>query len=170
MEVYVHQAMALQDLSLGSHLDSFALWYSRREPVFDRIVYTAAEIFRCPTTTIALSHDERIYHKSSIGLTDSARLVCDTLIDMTMRGDAPNVVADMFTDPRFVGNDALMTNPAIRFFVGVPLLSAQGRAPGMLAVMDTRPITPKIEQIAALTLLARQTQRLIAARLSEAII
>ena len=59
-------------------------------------------------------------------------------------------------DPLFAGNPLVSAEPAIRFFAGVGLFTADGEPIGTLCVVDMTPRILGAEQASALEVLGRQ--------------
>lgn len=74
------------------------------------------------------------------------------------------VMEDIPRDLRFRATTSGIGQRPLRFYAGVPLLGADGRARGVLCVMDARPRKLTAGQITGLQALARQAQQLMALR------
>lgn len=73
------------------------------------------------------------------------------------RPEAVTCVLDAAEDVRFAGNPLVRGGPAIRFYIGAPLIAPCGSALGALCAIDTRPRTVvTTEQQSVLTGLAAQ--------------
>jgi PAS domain S-box-containing protein len=80
----------------------------------------------------------------------------------------PLVVPNAHLDPRFVGNPLVVNPPHVTFYAGIPLGVGPDRLPvGTLCVIDQRPRTLAPDIIAHLTVLARQVEILLNARLRQ---
>jgi diguanylate cyclase (GGDEF)-like protein len=140
---------------------------SEPEKAFDALVSLTAQRFDCPISLLTLIDRDRQWIKAKTGL-DMAETGRDiAFCDHTIRGDAPFVVNDATTDPRFAGNPLVIGHPDIRFYAGAPIhvATAGGRhAIGALCVIDDKPRTITAEQLSALTRIASIAEALIAAR------
>ena len=74
------------------------------------------------------------------------------------------IVPDTLKDDRFRELPYVMRAPQLRFYAGVPIVTAEGYALGALCVMDVVPRTIQAEQVEALSMLARQATFLLRAR------
>ncbi len=79
-------------------------------------------------------------------------------------GTEPMIVPDARLDPRFADNPLVTGDPNIIFYLGVPVLTAQGHAVGTLCVVDDKPRELTSRQVAALVGLAGQVAGIIEAR------
>lgn len=66
------------------------------------------------------------------------------------------VVRDLVSDPRFADCPMVLDKTQIRFYAGVPLVSAENCVLGVLGVMDQRPRQLKQHQIKTLQILSHQ--------------
>ncbi len=125
------------------------------EIAFDRLVFTAAQIFRVPIAFISLIDNDRLRLKSRLGVgcTELARF--GTFCTATMEGNGPLVVDDAQMDERFRSSPYVTGRPKLRFYAGVALVAPDGTALGTLSVADTRPQTATDQQLWALCHLAR---------------
>lgn len=109
--------------------------------------------------------DNRQWFKARVGLT-----VLETPRDVSfcahalLQPDAPLVVPDATVDARFADNALVLTEPHIRFYAGVPLVTDEGDALGTLCVIDRTRRELSHSQLDALRALARHVQALIKLR------
>lgn len=126
------------------------------EKAFDDITHLAAYICGTPIALISLLDAERQWFKSKVGL-DVAQTPRD--IAFCAYAIKPNdilIVPDALADSRFANNPLVTSDPYIRFYAGVPLVTPEGHILGTLCVIDyvPRELTPK--QIEALLTLGHQ--------------
>lgn len=129
------------------------------EKAFDDITHLAAYICGTPIALISLLDAERQWFKSKVGL-DVAQTPRD--IAFCAYAIKPNdilIVPDALADSRFANNPLVTSDPYIRFYAGVPLVTPEGHILGTLCVIDyvPRELTPK--QIEALLTLGHQLAR-----------
>ncbi len=126
------------------------------EPAFDDLCHLAAQICGAPMAYIGFMDRARLWFKAHIGIPCAElpreRALCAHTIAQSHPILLPNALADL----RFANHPLVTGEPFIRFYAGIPLLTADGHAIGTLCVLDCHPrhISPKQEQ--ALTALARQ--------------
>ncbi|WP_158799300.1 ATP-binding protein [Pedobacter sp. L105] len=138
-------------------LHSFHILDTAEEKDFDDLTALASAICQTPIALISLVDQDRQWFKSHKGLPAS-----ETSRDFSFCAHAitsPNellIVPDASLDNRFSANPLVTGDTNIVFYAGVPLVSSEGFALGSLCIIDhqTRELT--IEQINALTILAKQ--------------
>uniref|UniRef100_A0A6H1ZPH0 Histidine kinase n=1 Tax=viral metagenome TaxID=1070528 RepID=A0A6H1ZPH0_9ZZZZ len=141
-------------------------------------------MFDAPSAMIGIVDGDRTMFRSNIGLgqSDMSRDLSVTGMLVAMGPEAVLVVEDALEDPRTVAHPMVVGPPFLRFFAGVSIRNAEGRAVGAIGVMDARPRpspTPaEIENLRVLArmaseivdqadLIARQTERFELLRLAE---
>jgi GAF domain-containing protein len=126
------------------------------EEAFDDLTRLAAHICQTPIALICLIDETRQWFKSKVGLaaTETPRntSICAHAI---LHGDAGLQLSDTERDPRFAANPLVTGDPHVRSYAGIPLLSPEGHALGVLSVCDHVPRTLTPEQFAALRALSR---------------
>jgi len=107
---------------------------------FDRIAATAAELFDVPIGIVSIVDTDRIWFKSHHGLDGVSEVGRDPgLCASAILGREPWVVTDAATDPRALANPLVAGGFGMRFYAGVPLVTADGHALGTLCVLDRNP-------------------------------
>lgn len=147
-----------------SALDRYAIVDTPAEQAFDDIVRLAAMLCDAPAAAISFIDRERLWFKARIGIDqpqlDRSRSLCGHAID------APHdtlVVRDLAEQIGYARKRRLRGKRP-RFYAGVPLLSPEGHALGVVSVGDVVPRTLTAQQLEGLRLLTRQTQHLLELR------
>jgi len=126
------------------------------EKVFDEIVNLTAQLLRAPIVLISLLDEHRQWFKSKVGLQ-----VCETPREVSfcqhaIKGEDIFIVRDAASDARFKDNPLVLSEPHIRFYAGVPLLSKTRDALGTLCIIDTVPRELTVAEQDTLRILAQQ--------------
>jgi diguanylate cyclase (GGDEF)-like protein len=165
MSAAPHILFDVRELERQTALDRYAIVDTPPEQAFDDIVRLAATLCDVPAAAISLIDHDRLWFKARIGI-DQPELprgqsLCAHAIDAPTR---TLVIADLAVDPHHARRRRIGGLPP-RFYAGVPLLSPEGHALGVVSVMDLVPrqLTPR--QVEALELLARQASHLLELRL-----
>ncbi|MCF3649202.1 PAS domain-containing protein [Synoicihabitans lomoniglobus] len=129
---------------------------TRAERDFDDITVLAAQICGTPISLITLIDEDRQWFKSRLGVSvrETSRLI--SFCAHTIQSDQAMVVPDTAVDPRFADNPMVIGDPHVRFYLGVPLLTAQHLPIGTLCVIDREPREMSPAQVTALQSLSRQ--------------
>jgi signal transduction histidine kinase len=136
-------------------LTRFCVLDTPAEPAFDRLTRIAAHVLQVPTVLVSLIDRDRQWFKSRVGLDAQ-----ETPRDISFCGHAVYLretllVPDARLDPRFADNPLVTGDLGLRFYLGVPLITADGHALGTLCAIDyvARP-APHAEQIEIISQLA----------------
>lgn len=128
------------------------------ERAFDDLTYLAAHICGVPIALVSLVDADRQWFKSKVGVdvdeTPREIAFCAHAIQQS----ETFVVPDATTDARFRSNPLVTSDPYVRFYAGVPVMSREGEALGTLCVIDRVPRELSKEQRLALAALTRQVQ------------
>jgi diguanylate cyclase (GGDEF)-like protein len=125
------------------------------EESFDRITRLAKAVLETPIALVSLVDRERQWFKSRQGLEASQTPRDISFCAQAIQYDVPLIVSDASEDPRFRDNPLVVSEPKIRFYLGVPLRTPGGHNIGTLCVIDRRPRQPSPGQIAVMQDLAR---------------
>ncbi|MBA2361239.1 MAG: GAF domain-containing protein [Actinobacteria bacterium] len=106
---------------------------------FDRVTALAARIFEVPISTVSIVDHDRIWFKARHGL-DAPEIGRDPgLCASAICQYEPWVVTDAEVDPRTLDNPLVAGELGLRFYLGVPLTTADGHNLGVLNVIDVEP-------------------------------
>ncbi|HEV2130506.1 MAG TPA: histidine kinase dimerization/phospho-acceptor domain-containing protein, partial [Longimicrobiaceae bacterium] len=137
-----------------------------REAEFDDLARLAAHICQTPVSLITLIDADRQWFKSAVGWEGSETPREIAFCAYTILGSDLLIIPDASKDERFAGNPQVTSEPHIRFYAGVPLITPDAYALGSLCVIDTRPRNLRPEQREALAALGRQVTHQLQARLT----
>jgi len=141
---------------------------SEPEKDFANLVRLAASIFKTSYASVTLVDRDRVWFKASIGLSQK-----ETPRDVSFCTYAIQnpfqilLVPDAKEDPRFANNPFVTSEPFIRFYAGVPLLSPNGAAVGTLCLYDDKVKTLTAEDLDILSGLGQQASKLLHLRLAS---
>lgn len=123
---------------------------------FDDLTALAVQLCKTPIAALVFLEADQLLVASHIGLylADLPRHLtfCNTLLET----GSDLLVPDLRLDARFQQHPLVTRFPNVRFYAGVPLLTADGYLLGALEVMDWEPRVLEARQWEALQALARQ--------------
>jgi PAS domain S-box-containing protein len=126
------------------------------EPAFDDLTRLAAYICQTPVALVTLVDRDRLWFKSKVGLDISEISRDATFCAQAILQSEPLVVNDAQQDEQFAHIPLVQADPAVRFYAGAPLITAEGYGLGTLCVLDYAPRQLDSTQLEALQALARQ--------------
>ncbi|MDJ0771843.1 MAG: PAS domain S-box protein [Mastigocoleus sp. MO_167.B18] len=135
---------------------------SEAEPVFDNLVYLAANICETPVAVINLIHTEKHWFKSCIGWEEVKKEI--PFCNFTISNPNLLIVTDSLEDERFEQNSFTIDGKLARFYAGVPLRNAAGYSVGTLCVLDYTPRFLSLKQIEVLKALGKQVMMILELR------
>jgi len=137
-------------------LRSYEILDTPPDQALDDITQLAAQVCDAPIALISLVDTDRQWFKSRTGmpLAETARAFsfCAHAI---LHAEQVMIVPDLLADARFSDNPLVTDDPKIRFYAGLPLVTADGYALGTLCVMDRVPRQLTVDQLATLQALRR---------------
>lgn len=107
------------------------------EERFDRFTRLALALFKVPIAFISMIDSERQWFKSCYGMSSDETSRDVSFCGHTILGSDAFVVHDTLEDERFRDNPLVLEDPALRFYAGYPLKSAEGYNIGTLCIADT---------------------------------
>ena len=126
-----------------------------REEGFDGIARLIRNIFKVRVGFVSVIDAHRQWFKASEGLSVTEMARTETLCDYTIRDSRPLVVTDTLLDARFSRHPAVIGEPHVRFYAGVPLRTPDGQNIGTMCAVDFEPRSFGRDQIEILTDLGR---------------
>ncbi len=133
----------------------------------DEIVQLAASICGVPVGFLTLLDERQQWFRVSDGfkLEETPREIA--FCAYAIRQTELFVVQDALSDSRFSSNPLVHGEPAIRFYAGMPMHTAEGHSVGTLCVMDIQPRMLTFEQENALQVLGRQASARLELRMQR---
>jgi len=136
------------------------------EEAFDRITRIVKNALGVPMASVSLVDGHRQWLKSRQGPLGHEAGKDVAFCAVTIRLDAPLIVEDAATDPRFKDNPLVLGPPHIRAYAGAQLRTRDGFHLGALCAIDTQPrrFAPGqvalLEDLAAMVMEALEAQQL----------
>ncbi|TDV15632.1 putative bifunctional diguanylate cyclase/phosphodiesterase [Paraburkholderia caballeronis] len=121
-------------------LAEYGLGSDRPLPSLDVVVRIAAHMFEVPVAAVNMVGDDHVFFAAATGFAgDGVDMSRDaSFCAHAILQDGVMVVPDATLDDRFHDNPLVTGDTQVRFYAGVPLLSAAGHALGALCVIDTK--------------------------------
>ena len=137
------------------------------EKEYDDITKLASYICDTPISLITIVDRENEFRKSALGLPRSTPNRNETFCAHgILTPSQMTIVPDARKDKRFEDNPAVIGDPNIIFYAGMPLVTSDGFALGMLCVIDHQPKELTVDQIEAIQSLSNQVVKLLELRKS----
>jgi len=145
-------------------VDRLGLLDTEAEERFDRHARIAATALAAPVALVTLVDHDRQWYKSHYGFdfSESARDIgfcAHTILD-----DVPMIVPDALLDDRFAENPAVLGDPYVRFYAGVPLHASDGSRVGAFCIVDHKPRNLTASQVRMLRDIARMVEEELEAK------
>lgn len=140
----------------GSHIRT-KRWDKRLQEIAER----AARVAQTPMAAVSIIDRSRNWLAAKTGpMRDEVpRAMSFCALAIRQPGEVM-IVTDAIRDARFIDNPLVQDVPAIRFYVGVPLVDRAGYPLGALCVIDHEP-REELPDLYDLTALAREAERII---------
>ena len=149
-------ATTLDDPKRLDALRAYEILDSLPEPAFDRLAKLAAQICGAPYAAIIFVDDTKQFLKSKVGFTEGEALDLPAFCSQAIRQADLCLVQDTTQDERFATDTLITGSTHVRFYAGMPLMTAEGHALGTLCVFDRVPRQLTKEQGDALRVLGME--------------
>lgn len=140
-------------------LEDFAVLDTLPEIGFDEITELAAQICGCPAALVSFVDASRQWMKAKYGLpaemSECPREI--SICAVTICNNDVLYIPDLTQDQRFSASPLVTSEPNLRFYCGVPLITEDGYALGTICVIDFAPRELTFEQRESMRRLSRQT-------------
>ncbi len=154
-----------RELERLAALRASAILDSDPEAAFDDLTQIASLVCETPISLVTFIDADRQWIKSRVGadLVETTRdaAFCARALDIP---HPVREVPDATRDARFADNEYVTGDPALRFYAGATIRSADGHGMGTVCVIDTKPRQLTDTQREVLAALARQASTLLAQR------
>jgi GAF domain-containing protein len=126
------------------------------EELLDGYAQLASIICGVPIALVSLVDEDRQWFKAKVGMERSETPRAHAFCAHAIMGRKLFVVRDATRHKLFASNPLVVSAPKIRFYAGMPLVTAKGHALGTLCVMDYVPRVLSARQKQVLELLSQQ--------------
>lgn len=109
------------------------------EERFNAIARLAARLAQTPIALVTLVDAERQWFKARVGFDAQETLRSLSFCAHAVAGGSYMEIEDALSDVRFNDHPAVMGDPHVRFYAGMPLVLPGGEKIGTLCVVDSRP-------------------------------
>ncbi len=158
------QAVEISDADAVSQARPAGLVDMPSERELQEAAELATEICGAPISLISLLDENWQTVLASVGMRLKQVRRDITVCQYTVEKNDLLVIDDMMTDMRFAGHPMVTGDPEIRFYAGLPIEGADGRAIGTLCVIDVKPRRLTRTQERAMRVLASQIKTTIQLR------
>lgn len=126
-------------------LEELVLLKTPPDPVIDRAVALARDLFRVPIAVVTLLDAHEQWFKARCGIAKCGTPRDQAFCNWTILSDDVFVIDDASKSPLFRDNPLVTGDAHIRFYAGAPLSLDPGLRLGALCVIDTEPRTFSVE-------------------------
>lgn len=129
----------LNEASRLSRLIHMGLLDSTADEVLDHIIDMVVHYFRVPIALVSIVSEHQQWFRAGTGLDEQETPREISFCAYSILTHEVFEVPDARRDPRFRDNPLVTGEPHIRFYAGVPLVTADGLALGTLCIIDNVP-------------------------------
>jgi signal transduction histidine kinase len=135
------------------------------EEDFNDIVQLASQICKVPISLITFIDENREWYKAKFGLNHTEGMRNVSFCSHAILNQDFFEIGDAQADKRFNAHPLVVSEPYIRYYGGIPLITSHGYTLGTLCVIDLVPRKISDEDLYALKVLAKQVMKLIEIRI-----
>jgi diguanylate cyclase (GGDEF)-like protein len=136
---YDHLALSERELERLDALERYNLVDGYNDEALDRITRIVTAALGVRSSAVSIIGKDTQWLMSTYGLERNESPRCDSFCSHVVALDERVGVQDAQRDPRFSDNPLVQGDPNIRFYLGVPLRTAEGFVVGALCAIDDRP-------------------------------
>ncbi len=148
--------LSISEVTRLESLRRYQILDTEPEKAFDDLTRLAAHICGTPFALVSLSDTSRQWFKSKVGLNATEVPRDIAFCARAILQSSIFIIPDTLADERFATNPLVTSEPHIRFYAGVPLITSEGHALGTLCVLDRVPRQLQPQQLEALQALSRE--------------
>lgn len=148
-----------------SDLDAYEILDTANEKEFDDLVELLKQITQCNYVAISFLDTHRQWHKAQLGLPADSHSRELSFCSHTILDKKVMVVPNALEDDRFHDNPFVTDDFRIRFYAGVPIVSANGRNIGTVCAFDSEFRQFTSEQERAIEIISGQVTKLLELRI-----
>ena len=125
------------------------------EQAFNDLVLLAKQVAGTSIALINFVDAKRQWFKAKLGLSVSEMSRDIGFGSLCVNLGETLIIPDTLADEKFATNAVVISEPNVRFYVGIPLIAPQGEVIGTLCAIDTVPRSITAEQIESLEAISR---------------
>jgi PAS domain S-box-containing protein len=125
------------------------------EQAFNDLVLLAKQVAGTSIALINFVDAKRQWFKAKLGLSVSEMSRDVGFGSLCVSLGKTLIISDTLADEKFATNHVVVSEPKVRFYVGIPLIAPQGEVVGTLCAIDTVPREITQEQIESLEAISR---------------
>lgn len=148
-----------------SDLDAYEILDTANEKEFDDLVELLKQITQCNYVAISFIDTHRQWHKAQQGLPSDSHSRELSFCSHTILEKKVMIVPNALEDDRFHDNPLVTDDFRIRFYAGVPIVSANGRNIGTVCAFDSEFRQFTSEQERAIEIISGQVTKLLELRI-----
>ncbi|MEM1393883.1 MAG: PAS domain S-box protein [Cyanobacteria bacterium P01_H01_bin.150] len=135
------------------------------EQAFDDLVFLTKQVAGTPIALINLVDADRQWFKAQVGLSVSEMPRNVGFGSLCVSLGKTLIIPDTLAHERYATNAVVISEPNIRFYIGIPLIAPQGQVIGTLCALDTVPRSITPEQVHSLEAISRLVMKQLEIRI-----